>query len=176
MLATIGDYSKRIEAGKRVEHKIINSLRQMGYKIEDPTSREDMTDKIDGWWIDKKGNRYPLQIKFRQSGDDIIFELIQDVRLNNEGRDMKSKAVLYLVADTHGKTRMFLTAPIKQKAKEVLDVIQKELKQSPFQLDFRGHGWEAKMQYDKAHGQKKLVAYFSPDLFDALAVWDLNIS
>lgn len=175
MLANISNYNDRIAAGKSVESQIINALRQKGFKIDNPTASEDKYDKIDGWWVDKKGNRYPLQIKFRQSGNDIIFELIQNMTSGNEGRDLKSKAILYIIADTHGTTRMLLVQPIKKKANEILDYIKKELLKNPNQQNFGGQGWEAKIQFDRAHGQQKLVAYFDPRLFDILATWNLNL-
>ena len=84
MLANITNYSDRISAGKRVEAEILNALRQKGYKIEDPTEQQDKYDKIDGWWVDKKNNKHGVQVKFRQSGDDILFELMKDLKRNIE--------------------------------------------------------------------------------------------
>ena len=138
MLANNSDYNQRVQQGKRIEGKIINALKQMGYRIDSASAYEDMNEKIDGWWIDKKDNRYPFQIKYRETGDDIIFEIIQDVAKQNMGRDMKSKAVLYIVADTFGRTRMFLTKPIKEKAEEVLEKIKRDQQKNPYKLDFRG--------------------------------------
>lgn len=175
MFANIQNYRDRIEAGREVEAKILNALRQKGFKIDDPTPSEDKYDKIDGWWVDKKGTKYPIQIKFRQSGDDIIFELIQNMTSGNEGRDLKSKAVIYLITNTHGITRMLLVRPIKKKAHEILDYVKRKLTMAPTETNFSGSGWEAKIQYDRAHGQKKLVAYLDPRLFDILATWNLNI-
>lgn len=175
MIADNPNYNQRIEQGKRIESKIIFALRAMGFHIDDATAHQDMHDKVDGFWIDKKGTRYPFQIKWRQSGDDIIFELIQNMVTGNEGRDYKSSAQLYIVADTHGKTRMFLAKPIKEKAKSVLASVQSDLKKNPQQFNFQGYGWEVKIQFDRADGHKKMVAYFSPELFEPLAVWRLNL-
>lgn len=174
MLANVSNYGERISAGKRVEKQILDALCKKGYRIEDPTSSEDMHDKIDGWWLDKQGKRFPIQVKYRETGDDIIFELIQDIQTNNAGRDMKSKAVLYLVADTHLTTRMFLVKPIKEKAQEIIQSVIGDLKKNAYQNDFRGHGWEAKIRTDRAHGQKKLMAYMNPNLFTPLATWRLS--
>lgn len=174
MLAGL-DYDQRVDAGKRVEKKILDSLRAKGMKIDDPTSSQDMMDKIDGWWLGKNNQKYPVQVKFRQSGNDILFEIVKDFDRNVAGRDMKSKSVLYLVADKHGKTRLYQTEPIKKKAQEILKTVQDDLKQNPRQDRWSGNGWEAKMQYDAAHGNKKLMAYFNPNSFNALATWDLNL-
>lgn len=170
------DYNQRVDAGKRVEKKILDALRSKGIKIEDPTSSQDMHDKIDGWWLGKNNNqKYPVQIKFRQSGNDILFEIIKDLDRNIAGRDLKSKSVLYLVADKHGTTRLFQTEPIKKKAQEILNIVQQDLEDDPKQTRWSGNGWEAKIQYDSAHGNKKLVAYFNPNVFNSLATWDLNL-
>ena len=56
MLAGL-DYDQRVDAGKRVEKKILDALRAKGIKIEDPTSSQDMHDKIDGWWLGKGNNQ-----------------------------------------------------------------------------------------------------------------------
>jgi hypothetical protein len=175
MLANISNYSDRIEAGKRVEHSILNGLRQKGIKIEDPTVQQDKYDKIDGWWVDTKGKKYPVQVKFRQSGDDILFELIKDIDRDIPGRDIISKAILYLVADRSGTTRLFHTQPIKDKAQQVLKMIEKEMETDPQKTEWSGPGWQAKLQVDRAHGQRKVIAYFRPTSFNALATWNLNI-
>jgi hypothetical protein len=175
MLAGISNYGDRITAGKRVEHAIVDQLRKKGFTIEDPTPGQDMHEKIDGFWVDKKQNKYPLQIKFRETGDDIIFELIKDVDRKIDGRDLKTKAVLYLVADRQGVTRMFLTKPIKDKAQEILKTILAELENNPNKANWEGPHWQAKLQVDRAHGQRKIMAYFNPKMFSALGTWYLNI-
>ena len=175
MLANISNYDDRISAGKVVEHKIINAFRQMGYNIEDPTSSEDRNDKIDGWWIDKKGGRVSLQIKFRESGDDILFELVKDLDRKIPGRDIISKAALNLVVDRSGKARMFLTKPIKEQAQKIVDVLLPIISRDAGKGFWSGNGWEVRVQQDRAHGQRKLVAYFSPNLFSPLGEWDLKI-
>jgi hypothetical protein len=175
MLANIQNYNDRISAGKKVESAIINGLRNRGFKIDDATADQDMHQKIDGWWIDKKDNKYPLQIKFRQSGDDILFELMRDVDRNIEGRDIKSKAVIYLVADRNGTTRMFLTKPIKEKASEILKTVFTDLEKEPNKNEWEGPNWQARVQFDRANGARKIVAYFDPRMFHVLGSWNLNL-
>lgn len=175
MLANIPDYNQRISAGKSVEEKILNALRQRGYKIENPSEQEDKYEKIDGWWIGKNGGRFPLQVKFRESGDDILFELVKDMDKGISGRDPISKSVIYLVVNRTGDARMYLTKPIKKKAQQIVAIIYDELKKNPSKTLWSGDKWEARIQYDRAHGQRKLVAYFHPALFDALVEWKLNL-
>lgn len=176
MLADNPNYAQRIAGGKRVEAQILNGFRKLGFKIDNPTAEEDKYDKIDGWWHGKKGKRYPVQIKFRQSGDDILFELIKDIDRKIEGRDVISKADVYLVADRQGTTRMYLTKPIKEQAKKMIALAEKDMAEDPFKTRWRGTGWEMKLQIDRAHGQRKLVAYFEPTLFNALGTWRLHFS
>lgn len=175
MLANISNYEDRISAGKVVEKRIIDAFRQMGYNIEDPTPSEDKEDKIDGWLIDKSQHRIPLQIKFRETGDDILFELVRDLDKGYPGRDLISKAALYLVVDRNGKTRMYLTKPIKERAQKIVDVLVPMIKKDSGKGLWTGNGWEIRVQHDRAHGQRKLVAYFSPDLFSPVGEWNLKI-
>lgn len=159
-----------------MELQILDSLRAMGHKIEPPSASEDKNAKIDGWWIGAKGGRFPLQLKWRESGDDIIFEIIRDIDHHIDGRDLKSQAYVYIVADTQGQTRMFLTDPIKKKAQELKAVAEKEMAQDPFKTKWFGDGWEMRMQIDRANGARKLVAYFQPEMFKALGMWKLKIA
>jgi hypothetical protein len=164
MLANISNYDDRISAGKVVESRILNALRQLGYTIENPSSSEDQNDKIDGWWIGKTGSRVPLQVKFRETGDDILFELVKDLDKGIPGRDIISNAALYLVVDRSGKTRLFLTKPIKDQAQKIVDVLLPVIRRDSGKSFWSGHGWEVRVQHDRAHGQRKLVAYFDPSL------------
>lgn len=175
MFADIGDYNSRVQAGKRIESKILDALRAKGFKIDNPTSTEDMHDKIDGWWVTKENKRFPLQIKFRQSGDDILVELIKDLELGKIGRDMVTKAVLYLVADRNGTTRMFYTKEIKDQAQKILDQVEDDLQTEPQKTSWEGPHWQAKAQIDRASGNRKVVAYLNPRAFKALATWNLNL-
>ena len=175
MLATTADYSQRIDAGKKVESKILDALRKLGHSIDNPTADQDKWEKIDGWWHGTKGGLFPIQVKFRETGDDILFELIKDIDKKIQGRDIISKAVVYLVTDRSGTTRMILTKPIKEKAAELLKIAEKDMANDPYKTFWRGDKWEMRMQVDHAHGQRKLVAYFKPELFDILKTWNLQI-
>lgn len=176
MIADIPDYTQRIQAGKKVEFAVLNALRAMGHQIEPPTPEQDKVEKIDGFWIGSKGGRFPLQLKVRESGDDIIFEVIKDIDKNIDGRDLKSMAYVYIVSDTRGRARMYLTEPIKKKAEELKTMALRDLANDPFKTKWFGEGWEMRMQIDRAHGQRKLVAYFQPEMFEALKIWRLNLA
>jgi hypothetical protein len=175
ILADIPDYAKRVEAGRKIENNIINSLRQMGYTIEDPTEHEDKIQKIDGWWIGERYERYPIQIKFRESGDDILLEMMRNIDRNVLGRDMKGESSLYIVANRKGETKMFLTDDIKKFAKKIMNDVFEDLKTRPGRSFWEGPGWQVRIQCYKHSGERKLMGYFSPDLFKKINSWNLNI-
>ncbi len=172
MLATITDYKQRVQEGKVKEKIILDTLRKAGIVIEDATAGEDMDDKIDGWIV-KDGQRYALQVKFRETGDDILFEVVKDLDKNIPGRDSVSKAHYYLVVDRYGTARLFLTAPIKKLAQQMIP-IAKGLYHTG-KTDWKGIGWELKVTHDRAHGNTKLMAYFNPGKFDCLGEWRVDL-
>jgi len=174
--ANIQDYSTRIKTGKKIEHQIIAALRDRGMNIDSPSPHEDMRDKIDGWMIDPTGVRHSVQIKYRESGDDIIFEIIKDIQKNIFGRDIESKAQFYIVVDRQGTGRMYSTILIKSWARKMLAMVQKSYSVNPAQTEWKGnqghHLWELKITLDRAHGQRKLMAYMSPYMFEAIEQWN----
>lgn len=173
------DYGQRGEIGRGVEQQMLNLLRGKGFKIDPATSGQDKHDKIDAWWIDKSGNRHGTQVKFRQRGDDILIELVANIEANIEGRDMKSKAVLYLIADRQGITRLYSMKPIKDKANQILHQVESDLDKNPNQTLWSGPGWEARVQVEpnprigKPH--RKIVSYLKQNLFEPYGTWNLNL-
>jgi len=166
MLATITDYTERVRQGKEKESVILDTLRAAGMSVKSPTAEEDKVQKIDGWIIDTKGVRHSLQIKFRENGDDILFEIIKDIRLNTAGRDMICQAEYYFVVNSRGTGRLFLTAPIKRFAGQIEIICRKDFSVKPDKNRWIGTTeWEAKITYDRASGNRKLMGYFSPKLF-----------
>jgi len=163
MLNNVTDYNTRITLGKSNELNIINYLKSHGYNIELPTAHADMHDKIDGFIIPKSGGRLSFQLKFRESGDDIIYEIIKDWDNNIEGRDLISKAQLYVVVNRQGILSIFKTLDIKTKAIELLKLADAN------PIDQSGNGWQIKFRNDVAHGNLKLMGYFSTKLFPLIA-------
>jgi hypothetical protein len=172
---TIEDYETRVEAGRRVENNIINELKKRGIRIDPPTNSEDVKDKIDGWWIGKNGKRYSVQIKFRETGNDILFEILKDIDRRIIGRDMGGTAVLYLVSNKFGFTRLYHTKVIKDKAEDILRTVIKDLEKNPTSTEWEGLNWQAKVQYDINTHRRKLVSYIDPRAFDVIADWKLDI-
>lgn len=172
MLATITNYADRIAAGKITEKAILDALRKQGVVIENATPEEDSNDKIDGWIVEN-GTRNALQVKFRETGDDILFEVVKDLHKDIPGRDSVSKAHYYLVMDRYGNARLFLTEPIKKLAQQLL-TIAKGLWHTG-KTRWKGIGWELKITIDRANGHTKLMAYFNPGKFDCLGEWKVEL-
>lgn len=165
------DYSARLASGKAVEKEILNVLRKAGITIEEPAVNEDMVDKIDGW-MTWKGKRVSVQVKFREGGDDVIFEIIKDIDQNIPGRDMVSKADYYLVMDTMNIIRLFAVEQIKTMAKLVRDHVLGELHYTPSRTDWGSRtACNVKITVDKCHGNRKMMAYFNPKMLTSLGEW-----
>jgi hypothetical protein len=164
MLNTVTDYNTRIALGKSRELEIIEFLRNHGYNVQEPTAQNDMKDKIDGFILPKAGGRLSFQLKQRESNQsDIIFEIIKDWDRDIEGRDMQSKAQLYIVVDRHGKLNIFNAAEIKSKAKELLALADANPNNQT------GNGWDMKFTTDKANQVLKLMGFFNPKIFKVIA-------
>jgi hypothetical protein len=165
------DYQGRVEAGKTVEKEILDVLRKAGVVIEEPTANEDMEDKIDGWII-RDGKRVSVQVKFREGGDDVIFEIVKDLDKGIPGRDMVSKAELYVVMDTLNVIRLFAVEQIKTMAKLVRDHVLGELRISPNRTEWGSKtACNVKITIDKRHGNRKMMAYFNPKMLKSLGEW-----
>ena len=159
MLNTITNYDDRIHAGKERESFIIDAMIARGFKIERPTAHQDMKDKIDGFILPKAGGRLSFQLKFREHRSDIIFEIVKDWDRNILGRDLISKAELYVIVEPDGELSIYNVKEIKDKANELLALADKN------PVNQEGMGWQLKFTIDKAHFQKKLMGFFNKSLF-----------
>jgi hypothetical protein len=163
-------YHDRVAAGKAEEKNILNVLRSRGIKIDDPSPSEDMYDKIDGW-MEFNGKKVAIQVKFRESGDDVIFEIVKDIDRKIPGRDMVSKADYYLIRNRRGVIQLFSVDELKKKAQVVQDFILSDLAKSPQKDSWGGDIVQVKLRVDKAHGNRKLIAYFNPRHLKSLGEW-----
>ena len=69
----------------------------------------------------------------------------------------------------------FMEKDIKEKAQKLLDFIENDLNKNASKTFWQGDKWQVRLQTDRAHGQKKLMAYFDPTLFKSHATWNLSI-
>jgi hypothetical protein len=168
---------ERVEAGKKVESAIIAKLNEIGMKLSQPTNSEDILQKVDAWYVNKQGTRVGIQIKYRESGSDLLFEVFDTFvefksDKNKMGRDMIGLAKEYAVLI---ENKIIIVE--KQKA---IDVINEMLDEA------RCNGWsksngrtktlfyesdrcelQMKLQDDPADGRKKIVAYIPKEFFQA---------
>lgn len=174
MLATITNYQDRIKQGKRVEHLILANMRTRNpsIKFDEPTVNEDCNAKIDAWLVNPKGTRYSVQVKYRETGDDILFEVVKNTATWELGRDLQSVAQLYLVVNREGTARLFWTAPLKALAQKLMEQAKQDLTDNPNRVLWADKNFEMKHTTDHAHGNRKLVAFFNPRYFSVLGKWD----
>ena len=129
------DIRTRVDFGRKMESKIIESLRKSGWEISDPKPSQDMRDKIDGWA--KRDSKWvPLQIKYRDTGDEISMETMRnwdesrfEYPLRFDGRDMVGGAKLYVCLNKSGTMIRICSADEAKKiAKEGCEKLAKEFK------------------------------------------------
>lgn len=134
---TAMDYQTRVARGKGVEEKIKQALKdQHGIDIRDSKVGEERTldrritddvdEGIDGYW----NGRDSVQIKYRDTGKDILFELIKPHRPEmpivskgeetplggqSPGRDYLSKANYYLVLLPNAMRTAYTVLKVKTK-------------------------------------------------------------
>jgi len=166
------DYDARVIQGKLGEKQILDVLRKAGIKIAEPTDEEDIKDKIDGW-MEWDGTTVAVQVKFRESGDDVLFECMKDIDRGITGRDMRCKAEYYLVKDRTGKIRMFLVRELKTKVAGFIDLVLNEHRRNPSVKAWGSVSApiNVKVVFDKCHGNRKLIAYFNPKTLKCLGEW-----
>ena len=173
MLATIQNYDARVAAGRVMEDRIFTALAKVlaprGITIEPATKTEDVHDKIDRWLNNPKKGRYSVQGKWRESGDDLIFEIVKNVRTWEPGRDSICGAQLYFFVDRQGCGWMYQTAPIKDSVSKLLAEAKADLTdRNPCRTKWDGAGYEMKVTTDHAHGNDKLLVFFLPTHFPLL--------
>ena len=162
------NYHIRVDYGKKVEKCIIEQLRFIGHTIIDSTEDEDKYDKIDGYiMIQQQIN--PLQIKYRQTGDDILFEVsFMDHASQTmvwDGRDMIGKSSVYACLSNDGLVIWLChTFQIKAKAdalaKQLLTLYLKYNQTSL--IDEKG---EIKITQDRESGRRKMLFFAKPSMF-----------
>lgn len=148
---------QRVQYGKSIEKQIFDNLVGCGLKLREPTDRQDKYDKIDGWWETPSGEK-PIQIKYRDTGDDILFEVMLDYERGIPGRDMVGKALYYAVLSRTGGTIVMVSVA---EAKELITRAQEAADQEGFDErgNFRMGGLILRIRPDPRTGQDKLMAY-----------------
>jgi hypothetical protein len=149
--------SQRVQYGKSIEKQIFDNLVGCGLKLREPSTQEDKYDKIDGWWETPSGEK-PIQIKYRDTGDDILFEVLLDYERGIPGRDMVGKAVYYAVLTRTGGNIVMVSVA---EAKEMITAAQDAADLQGFDErgNFRHKGVMLRIRPDPRTGQDKMMAY-----------------
>lgn len=149
-------YDQRVQYGKGIEKQIFDTLVSCGMQLREPTSQEDMYDKIDGWW-NTGTKEEPIQIKYRDTGADILFEVMKDYHRHVPGRDMIGKAAYYAVM-TGGN---IVVVEVEQAKKMIREAVR-QAEGGGFNPrgDYQTtEGLSLKLRPDPRSGQTKLMAY-----------------
>jgi len=173
------DPRTRVRHGRERERQIAVALKdQIGLPIIDATEFEDKERKVDRWIAYPTG-RVALQIKYREVGEDLLFEVYDkffdwDDPKNKLGRDMFGDAKEYavLLADRH----TVVMVPT-QLAKDTVAKMTQNARRDGFSvvgavsstLRYYVHGLklELKIQKDPGDGRQKMVAYIPASYFIA---------
>lgn len=173
------DTRTRVANGRLRENQIAVALRdQVGLPIQDASEFEDKERKVDRWIAYPTG-WVALQIKYREVGQDLLFEVYDkwfdwDHPHNKLGRDMYGDAKEYAVLLTDRKTVVMVPTEL---AKDAVAVMVEAARRSGFTV----HGWnsstlryfvkglklELKVQKDPGDGRQKMVAYIPAAYFVA---------
>jgi hypothetical protein len=173
------DLRTRVNHGKSRERQIAMALRQQaGLVLKEATEDQDKTDKIDRWLV-HGGREYALQIKYRETGDDVLFEVFYrwedwNSPANKPGRDMQGSAELYACLKSDQSTVViFKIDAAKDIIRQAVDLAQNHgwTHETAFSKSFRwnihGHRVEIKVQKDPSDGRTKMMAYIPSGLFEA---------
>jgi hypothetical protein len=169
------DISRRVGMGKGMEKKIIEALKEKsGWVISPPSVAEDKVDKIDGWITTEEGKRVAIQVKYRNTGDDIAFEAELDGR---DGHDMVSKAHLYIVLDQSGtKIRAIPMQDIKVIAQRLREGLLEEEKISGRKIYRTNEGEARRQALGTDLTRTKIMVYIRPEIFTNKQTFDLEKS
>lgn len=175
------DVQTRVRHGKERERQIAVALRdQIGLPIKDASEYDDMERKVDRWIAYPTG-RVALQIKYREVGEDLLFEVYDrffgwDNPRNKLGRDMFGSAKEYAVLLTDRKTVVMVPTQLaKDTVRTMTEKARKEgfTEHGAFSSTLRHfiHGLklELKVQRDPDDGRQKMIAYIPASYFIAEA-------
>jgi len=178
MLATT-ERSQRIVIGRNRESQIADALvEQHGLKLEDASFSEDCFAKVDRWLLE--GNkRTAMQIKYRETGDDLLFEVYNKFDgwygKNKQGRDMVGQSKLYAVLRQDRKTVVITEV---ESAKRIIAEMTRIARVTGWtqdngeqnkRLTYVKHGFtcELRVQRDHGDGRTKMIAYIPVGLLQA---------
>jgi hypothetical protein len=163
----------RVKAGLVKEKEIADALKAY-LPVEDSTDAEDKVGKIDRWLAYPTG-RVALQIKYRETGRDLLFEVFDTFygwnhKNNKVGRDMIGDAKEYAVLLKDGKTVVIVPTEL---AKIVIHRMMWAAEQVWAHINRTFHyrankcDLQLKEQLDPYDMRRKMVAYIPAEYFAA---------
>jgi hypothetical protein len=162
------DFNQRVRRGKVIEHQIITQMRANGMMIYETTKTDDMYQKIDAWWVREDGQRHGVQIKFRETGDDVIFEVYKDFDYKVWGRDLVGQSTYTLCVNRQGEGVLVSTQELKHKIHVALESLETKGWTNPTTKMFSNPFLQLKLRPDAYHGQNKLVGFIQPRSLEVL--------
>lgn len=172
------NYANRVRTGKTGEQEIAKALQEVfGLTIEEVSEDQDRFEKIDRIVVSELGNRKTLQIKYRETGEDILVDVFEpffgiDHPRTGKGRDYVSKCDLYacrvgpLIHLIHGAA-----------LRSVIEIVLAEWKSAgcPCAGTFIGsQGEQIKIRKDHASDRPKLLMFIPVAAIDSRNVWTKN--
>lgn len=145
----------RVTQGKQMEDLILESIRRIGVHITPANSFEDTRLKIDAWMtIPFTGQQTSLQIKYRETGDDILMEVYKDWEKRVQGRDMVGKAEYYACVNRLGQGVIVQVKDLKERLAKGMEAVEQK-------GWYKENGVEIKVRTDAYHGQMKCMAFIN---------------
>lgn len=156
----------RVDFGKGIEGQIFDALVKCGMKLRKATAKEDMYDKIDAWWNTGSGEE-AVQIKYRDTGEDLLFEVMKDYYRKIPGRDMIGKATYYAVLRRNGEIVVVSINEAKKIIQNALNMIQQQGfdQNNTFKIPAGNSFAFFRIRPDPRSGQDKLMAYIPISAF-----------
>lgn len=171
--------NERVRRGVLREQHIAEALGRHGFQIIDATGDEDKgRQKIDRWLV-VNGQKKGMQIKFRETGSDILFEVFDtfhdwDHPHNKVGRDMIGDAEVYACL-IDGVCHLLPTKAAHKIIKEAMAIIRQfgwtieRHNMATFRWTIGGHRIEVKKTTDPRDGRTKIMAYIPASIFEGEA-------
>ena len=169
-------HRERVAFGKGKESVIMDAMRDVGWSVKPARDQEDYMQHIDAW-VKKtpQSAAIPVQIKYRDAGDDILLEVIKywssemftrplmDSDFN--GRDMSGVAIQYVGLNlSRDVLRVRSIKEGREIAKDMTEILANDFKTMGRQIVKCKEG-TIRITPDPANGREKVIAYINPEAF-----------
>ena len=146
-------------------------MESLGWTVKPATAQEDYRNHIDAW-VKRESDFVPYQIKYRDSGDDILVEVIKYWKpemfkaglqeSDYNGRDMFGESV-YQIGLNMGRNKLRIRSIVE--SHEIAKVMTKELSLNYPKRTLVTDFGTIRLICDPANGREKIIAYIRPEVF-----------